>query len=33
MRKQAFSNYLKRLALLTEHQRAMLGQGLGGLRC
>lgn len=28
MRKQAFSNYVKRLALLTEYQRAMLTQAL-----
>ena len=28
MRKQVFSNYVKRLVLLTEHQRAILGQAL-----
>jgi len=28
MRKQAFSKYVKRLALLTEHQRVMLAQAL-----
>lgn len=28
MRKQAFSKYVKRLPLLTEHQRVMLGQAL-----
>ena len=28
MRKQAFSNYVKRLALLTEHQRMVLSQAL-----
>ena len=32
MRKQAFSNYVKRLALLTEHQRVMLAQALAAQR-
>ena len=32
MRKQAFSNYVKRLASLTEHQRAVLMQALTASR-